>query len=195
MQSGQVSVWVPVVVGVLGVIGVITAQFVAAWREDRRWRREAAREDLRWSREQDRDAQNHWRDKRTDVYLEVIEVLQAWNRYGIDFISKRVDDDTKQERVRLWQEVVDRSVEAMAKLTLVAGSDIATKFAEVQRGYYDLGAKLRTGEYSYPEEWSDRTAYYITCSISLTHQIRRDLGIDPIVETEEDLYEYEVIVR
>lgn len=45
MQSGQVSVWVPIIVGVIGLIGVIAGQLVNAWREDRRWKREREREE------------------------------------------------------------------------------------------------------------------------------------------------------
>lgn len=51
MQSAQVSVWVPIAVGVIGVLGVISGQLINAWREDRRWKREQEREELRWQRE------------------------------------------------------------------------------------------------------------------------------------------------
>ncbi|MFE3002673.1 hypothetical protein ACFXG4_47875 [Nocardia sp. NPDC059246] len=34
-MGGQVSVWVPIVVAALGFIGVLGAQLIAAWREDR----------------------------------------------------------------------------------------------------------------------------------------------------------------
>ena len=43
MQSGQVSIWVPIVVGIIGLIGIVAGQLVNAWREDRRWRREQER--------------------------------------------------------------------------------------------------------------------------------------------------------
>lgn len=62
--AGQVSVWVPIVVGIFGMIGVISGQLVNAWREQRRenirWRREHEKEELQHRRE---DCL-HWRDKR-----------------------------------------------------------------------------------------------------------------------------------
>ncbi|WP_440100316.1 hypothetical protein [Streptosporangium sp. H16] len=85
MASGQVSVWVPIAVAVLGIFGVITGQLVSAWREDRRWQRELAREDLRWEREQVREgdkrsheAQLRWGEERLSVYVDFAKVMGEW---------------------------------------------------------------------------------------------------------------------
>jgi hypothetical protein len=82
MQSGQVSIWVPIIVGFIGLIGVIAGQLVNAWREDRRWRREQEREDLRWKREAERELAKHshdsmidWRERRIKTYGEYLESL------------------------------------------------------------------------------------------------------------------------
>jgi hypothetical protein len=64
MSSGQVSVWVPIVVAVLGILGVVAGQLINIWREERRWERERLREDLRWERERQRDIDAHWRERR-----------------------------------------------------------------------------------------------------------------------------------
>lgn len=77
MQSGQVSVWVPIVVGVIGVVGVIAGQLVNAWREDRRWRREQEREDVRWARENKRESVKLDRDTKIVIFG---QLLQALNR-------------------------------------------------------------------------------------------------------------------
>ncbi|WP_143139026.1 hypothetical protein [Lentzea waywayandensis] len=76
----------PVVVAVLGIVGIISGQLINAWREDRRWKRELEREDLRWRREREReqerneierareelrqahDARIEWRSQRFEVY-------------------------------------------------------------------------------------------------------------------------------
>ena len=74
MPSGQVSVWVPIVVGIIGLLGVVTGQLINSRREDRRWEREAAREELRHRRERERLAAErahalalHWSQERKDA--------------------------------------------------------------------------------------------------------------------------------
>lgn len=85
MNTPQVSLWVPIAVGIIGLIGVISGQLVNAWREDRRWTREQEREDLRWKREQEKDAlarsaadRAHWRDKKFEIYTELHSFMKAW---------------------------------------------------------------------------------------------------------------------
>ncbi|HWD00857.1 MAG TPA: hypothetical protein VG674_00085 [Amycolatopsis sp.] len=76
MQSGQVSVWVPIVVGVIGLLGVVAGQLVNAWRERKR-------EELRWRRERHTESikLNHehaaqWRETKIKIYRELLESLR-----------------------------------------------------------------------------------------------------------------------
>ncbi|MEU4444898.1 hypothetical protein AB0K14_03205 [Actinosynnema sp. NPDC050801] len=87
MQSGQVPIWVPIVVGVIGLAGVIVGQLINARREDIRWKREREREDLRWQREvekdqkaRDHDFDKYWLDRKTDVYAELLQASSAWQK-------------------------------------------------------------------------------------------------------------------
>ncbi|MFI5609081.1 hypothetical protein [Amycolatopsis sp. NPDC051903] len=80
MDSGQVSVWVPIVVAVLGILGVVSGQLINVWREDRRFAREAERDDRRWARERQRDIDAHWREKRFDVHVSVLAAFRDWDR-------------------------------------------------------------------------------------------------------------------
>lgn len=73
MQSGQVSVWVPIVVGLIGVLGVIAGQLVTTWRERSR---EAAA-----SRRADH---LYWRDKRLDASLAILITMNAWRELVVD---------------------------------------------------------------------------------------------------------------
>lgn len=75
MQSGQVSIWVPIVVGILGVIGVVLGQLVNSWREGKRWQKELAREDLRWTREREREEARWIHERERDA---------AQARYALD---------------------------------------------------------------------------------------------------------------
>jgi hypothetical protein len=51
VQTGQVSIIVPIVVAAFGVAGIVLGQLINARRADRRWNRERDREELRWERE------------------------------------------------------------------------------------------------------------------------------------------------
>lgn len=78
MPAGSVPLWVPLVVGLLGLGGVLGAQLVAGWREDRRWQRESGREDLRWGREQERLREERRYAGREEAYGRMIGLLEAW---------------------------------------------------------------------------------------------------------------------
>jgi hypothetical protein len=84
MQTGQVSIWVPIIVGIIGLVGIVVGQLVNAWREDRRWRREQEREDLRWKREAEKEAATRahdslidWRSRRISTYGEYLESIHV----------------------------------------------------------------------------------------------------------------------
>lgn len=62
-------------VAVLGLAGVISAQLIAGWREDRRWRRELEREELRWERERDKRSY----DARAAAYAELVGAIESFD--------------------------------------------------------------------------------------------------------------------
>lgn len=72
-ELGQVSVWVPIVVGLIGLIGVIISQLVNAWREDRRWKREREIEAIRLRQED----VFKWREIKLRVYAQFLELLSV----------------------------------------------------------------------------------------------------------------------
>lgn len=77
--------WVPLVVGVIGLVGVVTAQLISTRRENRSWRREAEREDLRWQRERQRlsdqrvhEVTLHWSHLRNSGYAQLLQATDAY---------------------------------------------------------------------------------------------------------------------
>lgn len=70
--------WVPIAVGLLGLCGVLGAQLIAGWREDRRWRREVQREDVRWQRERERLRDERRYAGREEAYGRIVGLLEAW---------------------------------------------------------------------------------------------------------------------
>jgi hypothetical protein len=91
MNSPQVSIWIPIIVGIIGLIGIVSGQLINAWREDRRWQREQDKEELRWQRELHKEAtarteanKAHWRDKKFEVYTEILTFTKRWHDLILD---------------------------------------------------------------------------------------------------------------
>lgn len=112
MQTGQVSVWVPIVVGVIGLVGVVAGQLVNAWREDRRWKREQQREEIRWSREREKDTARlthedriAWRDRRLTTYSDYLLAIDEILAIAVKWpIVVHVNEESGVEWERRWSE-------------------------------------------------------------------------------------------
>jgi hypothetical protein len=85
MGSGQVSVWVPIVVAVLSMLGITAGQIFASWRDDRRWSREIGREEVRAQCEvrsaeltREHELKVHWIDQRLTAYTECLSAFEEW---------------------------------------------------------------------------------------------------------------------
>ena len=83
-MGSQVPVWIPIVVALLGLAGVILTQVLSGRREARRMAEEAAREERRWQRE--REARTH--ETRADAYARLLGVLEAFD--GVLFQARAV---------------------------------------------------------------------------------------------------------
>jgi hypothetical protein len=79
VSSSQVPLWVTLLIALLGLMGVLSAQLIAAWREDRRWRREQEREDHRWKRERRRELDNRDYEGRQTAYAQVVAAIEAFD--------------------------------------------------------------------------------------------------------------------
>jgi len=103
------------------------------------------------------------------------------------------DEETQRERAKLWNEVRERSIVVNAKLTMIGENEVTKSFSEIQRGYDSLGRQHLQSDVPYSQDWSDRSSMLILQSIMLTHHMRAELGIDPLIKTEDDLYNDVVI--
>lgn len=126
MQTNQVSIWVPIIVGLIGLLGIIAGQLVNAWREDRRWARELAREDVRWQREAEKEAakraqesQIDWRKQRLATYGEYLGSVRRLIEITEEATSYRVDTEQKiwPLREKYWSEgKITKGVEQNVRL-------------------------------------------------------------------------------
>lgn len=88
-MGSQVPVWIPVVVALLGLAGVILTQVLSGRRENRRMTEDAAREERRWQRE--REARTH--ETRADAYAQLMGVLEAFD--GVLFQARAIRESGK----------------------------------------------------------------------------------------------------
>ena len=89
-MGSQVPVWIPIVVALVGLAGVILTQVLSGRREARRMAEEAAREERRWQRE--REARTH--ETRADAYAQLMGVLEAFD--GVLFQARAVVEGGKE---------------------------------------------------------------------------------------------------
>ncbi|WP_326565613.1 hypothetical protein VSH64_27515 [Amycolatopsis rhabdoformis] len=174
MDAGQVSVWVPIVVAVLGILGVVSGQLINVWREERRWVREAARDDRRWARERRRDIDAHWRDKRFDVHVSVLAAFRDWERALAEPVAAREAGHEPADLEELVA-LAARVQEVLSGLMVFGPRSLATSADEVYLEFrqchdYALGARdLRAAVKRY--------RYLSVLLLGLGEQVREALQI------------------
>lgn len=128
MQSGGVSVWVPIVVGLIGVVGVLLGQVLSMWREQRnemiRTRREVEQEQRRNRREDEL----HWRDRRIAVGVDFLITLNIWRELTVDLWHEIArDGEVTDETREALSESVTRLSDQRAHLRLVGSQRMSSQ--------------------------------------------------------------------
>ena len=171
--------WVPLVVAAVGLSGVLGAQLVAGWREDRRWAREVERDDLRWRRERERTADERRHTSRVEAYERVIGLLEAW-AWTLYPAKTRVITEhgelTDDMRARL-REVREQARDALGPINLHGPEAVRRMMRDAVVSKADFTEALLAGRP--PDElrpmWElTKSTYY-----AMRAAMRRDLGIDP----------------
>ena len=184
MLSGQVSVWVPIAVGIIGLVGVVTGQLINSRREDRRWERETGREELRHRRESERLAAAradaiamHWSQERKDTYAglltETDEYLRALLRYVEALERKEPTDEHESHLNRRRRAAASRQ----ASVDILASPRIRTVADDLVRA--TLGAHINVG--SDGVDGHSRSAAMRTAERAkdaFLREVRAELGVD-----------------
>ncbi|QKV79834.1 hypothetical protein [Amycolatopsis sp. Hca4] len=167
-MGSQVPVWIPIVVALLGLAGVILTQVLSGRRETRRMTEEAAREERRWQRE--REARTH--ETRAEAYARLMGALEAFD--GVLFqaralreAGKRLDEhqlaevrEVRSEAQHALGPVVLHAPEAVRQLVSAAtlprmrlaamlldpddeGTRMRPAWDAGQRGYRVMRARMR----------------------------------------------------
>ncbi|HEY0637375.1 MAG TPA: hypothetical protein VGD67_06990 [Pseudonocardiaceae bacterium] len=185
MPSAQVSIWVPIVVGVLGLAGVLGAQLIAGWREDRRWRREQEREEVRWRREQEREDQRWRREReellrsgREDAYARVVGLHEEWS--WVLFPAKesvRRGEALGEDGRHAMHEMLTRVRETLGPVNLHGPAPVRSHMREAIYAKDALTRALLTGE-SDADELERLWEHTRTTYLTMRTEMRRDAGID-----------------
>ena len=175
----QVSVWVPVVVGLIGLAGVLGAQLIAGWRDDRRWKRQQQREEARWQREQVTEREQRSYTGRQEAYAKLIGLLETWS-WVLYPAQHRVlienGELTGEMRAEL-REMRTLAREALGPVNLYAPTEIRNLMQPAILSKADLTAALLAGDAEQDRLaglWDETKTTYLTLRAAL----RRDLGVD-----------------
>lgn len=189
-MSSQVPLWVTIAVAFVGFAGVLSAQFIAAWREDRRWRRDQAREDKKWSRERDKEIENRDYEGRKNAYGQIIADVEAydWLVYPVVAAVRRMADNPQILRDDQKAEVSKAREElrhSLGPVNLFAPQRFNDMLRKTMLPRSRLAMYLTTGpapEWTRVKElWDESQRGYRV----MRAEMRRDLGLDAEVLPEE----------
>nr|WP_042197122.1 hypothetical protein [Kibdelosporangium sp. MJ126-NF4]CEL22753.1 hypothetical protein [Kibdelosporangium sp. MJ126-NF4]CTQ89892.1 hypothetical protein [Kibdelosporangium sp. MJ126-NF4] len=177
----QVPLWVTIAVALVGFIGVLCAQFIAAWREDRRWRRDQEREDKKWHRERGRELENRGHEGRQNAYSQVIASVEAydWLVYPVIAMVRREAELTDENKADVWRAREELRL-SLGPVNLFAPQRIKDMMRDTMLPRSRLSMYLTTGpapEWQRVKElWDESQAGYK----ALRAEMRADLGLEAL---------------
>jgi hypothetical protein len=193
MQSGQVSAWVPIIVGLIGLIGVVAGQFVNSWREDRRWKREQGREDLRWKRQREMDLiklkqenKAQWRETRLEIYADLLTGTDRMMIPMSRMSTLRTYEEVQAFTVDKFKEPYLSLLKSVSKVTLIGSKELESLVHEYQfhvtKTWQRLGAMSGQGQTS---EEDDRWLIFqldpiVTYRMKVIELVRQELGVEEL---------------
>ncbi|REH50145.1 hypothetical protein BCF44_104418 [Kutzneria buriramensis] len=125
----QVSIWVPLAVGLIGLLGVLATQLITTRRD---LSREAAA--IR------RADHIFWRDKRLDAALTLLVTMNAWREIVVDTWHNPPDDATYAE----LHAAVTTMSDTLATLKLIGTNEIRQAATQAVDDLLTTAATVRT---------------------------------------------------
>ncbi|MET8851985.1 hypothetical protein [Amycolatopsis sp. NPDC004625] len=181
-MGSQVPVWIPVVVALLGLAGVILTQILSGRRENRRMTEDAAREERRWQRE--REARTH--ETRADAYARLMGVLEAFD--GVLFQARSIRESGKvldEHQLAELREVRSEAQHALGPVVLHAPETVRRLVSDATLPRMRLAAMLldpdEKGAKLRPAWDGGQRGYRV-----MRARMRADLGFD--AEPVDELY-------
>jgi hypothetical protein len=127
VQSAQVSVWVPIAVGLIGVVGVLLGQVLSTARERRHDAIRARREIEREQRQDRREDALYWRERRIAVGVDFLITLNTWRELTVDFWREMArDGEATGETLAALSESVVQLSDQLAHVRLVGSQQMSS---------------------------------------------------------------------
>ncbi|MCR6486720.1 hypothetical protein M8542_28225 [Amycolatopsis sp. OK19-0408] len=181
-MGSQVPVWIPIIVALFGLAGVLLTQVLSGRRETKRMVEEAAREERRWQRE--REARTH--ETRAEAYAQLMGVLEAFD--GVLFQARAVreaGDQLDEHQVTELREVRSEAQHALGPVVLHAPEAVRKLVSDATLPRMRLAAGLLDSDgdtTKLRQAWdAGQRGYRI-----MRARMRADLGFD--AEAVEELY-------
>lgn len=170
----EVSGWVPIVVALFGLAGVLVSQVIAGRREDKRWLRDSEREDVRWDR--DRHARTY--EARSASYAEVIGVIEEidWALYRA-FKAVEAGQQPDEHLTDELRGALKQAGRSLGAFNLHSPEPIRATVRESMLPRSRLATVLLDGSYDkavHREHWNQGKHAYK----QLRAALRSDLGLD-----------------
>jgi len=180
--GSQVPVWIPIVVALLGLAGVLLTQVLSGRREARRMTEETAREERRWQRE--REARTH--ETRAEAYALLLGALEAFD--GVLFQARAVreaGDRLDEHQVTELREVRSETQHALGPVALHAPEAVRRLVSDAALPRMRLTTMLLDGDGDTTKTraaWDAGQRGYRV----MRARMRQDLGFD--AEPVEELF-------
>jgi type II secretory pathway pseudopilin PulG len=192
MQSAQVPVWVPIVVAIIGILGVIAGQVFSSWRDDRRWSREVHREDARALREiesaqlaRDHDLRIRWIDQRLDAYAACLSAYKEWLDILREELARLRTADGEDDLGRRSRACHDAVVLAVDRVHLIGSSEAINACISTYSKFHRYSNRVNIAD---EPAWMLNEPVVLQSMFedeivpafwALRDSLRRDLGVEP----------------
>ena len=166
VSSSQVPLWVTILIALVGLLGVLSAQLIAAWREDRRWRRDRQRE-----------VDNRDFEGRRDAYNQMMSALEAFDWLVYPVIKRfRRDPELTEDEVADVRRAREELRHSLGPVYLHAPQRFNDLIRKATLSRSDLAMELMADRSrERVESMWDRAQ---TGSRMLRAEMRADLGMD-----------------
>ena len=169
MPSGQVSVWVPIVVGIIGVVGVLVGQMLSMWREHRNEVVRAQREGATENRKNRREDRLYWRDRRIEVGVGFLVSLNLWRELTVDEWHEIADGGQAGHETReQLAETITNMSDRLAQIRLIGTDAMSSAAASAVPTMLRVARDTKAGL-----EGNDHQTDLTVAASNLTAEIRR----------------------
>ncbi|MER6663240.1 hypothetical protein ABT256_01725 [Amycolatopsis japonica] len=169
MQTSQVPIWVPIIVGAIGLVGVLLGQVINGWRDKNKVLQEEAFRRAAI-----------WRDKKVEIYVELIDLFQKNSNLSLKIDSKVYPHEDTMTSIEKFAKNSDKTKKFRPRLRLMAPKDVYEAYVSAVNIYSEFFQKS-VDEYMSARnpdaDLSDEISKMSAANMKMLARMRMDLGI------------------